>query len=113
MTAHASDFPPVFPPLSFSNRTSGRTAQSPMSVEEIKRGICEAASLPLARAHTIPAQAYTSEEFFEWESSHLLRAGWQCVAHVSQIPQPGDFLNLDLLGEPIIVVRGKDKTVRV
>ena len=33
------------------------------------------------------------------------RAGWQCVAHLSQIPSAGDFLNLDLLGEPLIVVR--------
>ena len=45
--------------------------------------------------------------------AHLLRAGWQCVAHVSQIPQAGDFLNLDLIGEPLIVVRGKDDVVRV
>jgi len=40
---------------------------------------------PLNRATTLPAQAYTSEEFFAWELEHVLRAGWQCVAHVSQI----------------------------
>ena len=74
---------------------------------EIQRGITDAADLPLNRARTIPAQAYTSEEFFEWEVTCLLRAGWQCVAHVSQIPEPGDFLNLDLLGEPIIIVTAK------
>jgi phenylpropionate dioxygenase-like ring-hydroxylating dioxygenase large terminal subunit len=113
MSAIAQNFQGVFPPLSFPNRTSARTAQRTLSVEEIKAGICAAADLPLARAHTIPAQAYTSEEFFEWETTHLLRGGWQCVAHVSQIPRAGDFLNLDLLGEPLIVVHGKDDVIRV
>ncbi|HTQ30271.1 MAG TPA: SRPBCC family protein [Opitutaceae bacterium] len=113
MTAIASNFQGVFPPLAFPNRTSARTAQPPMSVADIQRGISAAAELPLAAARTIPAQAYTSEEFFEWETRHLLRGGWQCVAHVSQIPAAGDFLNLDLLGEPIIVVHDKDGAVRV
>jgi phenylpropionate dioxygenase-like ring-hydroxylating dioxygenase large terminal subunit len=112
MSASESGFPPVFSPLAFAERASGRTAQ-PASVGEIQRGIAEAAELPLARARTLPAAAYTSEEFFDWEVAHLLRGGWQCVAHVSQIPEPGDFLNLDLLGEPLIAVRGKDGAVRV
>ena len=69
---------------------------------------------PLSRAtDALPAQAYTSEEFFEWEMKHVLRAGWQCLAHVSQIPEIGDFLNLDLLGEPLIAVRGKDNAIHV
>jgi phenylpropionate dioxygenase-like ring-hydroxylating dioxygenase large terminal subunit len=113
MSAPASDFQSVFPALAYAGLASNRTAQSPISLAEIQRVICEVAELPLSRARTLPAQAYTSEEFFDWENAHLLRGGWQCVAHVSQIPQPGDFLNLDLLGEPLIVVRGKDDLVRV
>ncbi len=113
MTASASDFQSIFPPLAYAGQTSGRTAQRPMSVAEIQQGIAEIAALPLSRARTLPAQAYTSEEFFDWENTHLLRGGWQCVAHVSQIPAAGDFLNLDLLGEPLIVVRGKDHVIRV
>jgi phenylpropionate dioxygenase-like ring-hydroxylating dioxygenase large terminal subunit len=113
MSATASGFPPVFSPLAFSERSGSRTAQPRASVGEIQRGIAEVAELPLARARTLPAGAYTSEEFFDWEVAHLLRGGWQCVAHVSQIPEPGDFLNLDLLGEPLIAVRGKDGSVRV
>src|SRR5204863_7057097 len=75
--------------------------------------VIEAAARPLSRATTLPAQAYTSEDFFGWETDQLLRAGWQCVGHVSQLPAPGDFMNIDLLGEPLIVVRGKDDEVRV
>jgi phenylpropionate dioxygenase-like ring-hydroxylating dioxygenase large terminal subunit len=103
----------AFSPLAFADRAGARSAQAPLSVAEVQRGICDAAELPLARARTLPAAAYTSEEFFDWEVEHLLRGGWQCLAHVSQIPRPGDFLNLDLLGEPLIVVRDKDRAVRV
>jgi len=104
---------PSFSPLAYADRASTRSAQKPLPLEELKRGIAAAADLPLNRARTLPAQAYTSEEFFEWEVAHLLRGGWQCVAHVSQLLAPGDFLNLDLLGEPLIAVRGKDGAVRV
>ena len=113
MSSTNFEWKPAFEPLAFARQLSTRTAQRPLPLAEIQHGICEAAARPLNRATTLPAQAYTSEEFFTWELDHVLRAGWQCVAHVSQIPAPGDFLNLDLLGEPLIVVRGKDDSVRV
>jgi phenylpropionate dioxygenase-like ring-hydroxylating dioxygenase large terminal subunit len=113
MSAPASSPASGFSPLAYADRAGVRSAQPPASVDEIRRGICAVGELPLARARTLPAGAYTSEEFFDWEVAHLLRAGWQCLAHGSQIPHPGDFLNLDLLGEPLIVVRGKEGAIRV
>jgi phenylpropionate dioxygenase-like ring-hydroxylating dioxygenase large terminal subunit len=103
----------TFGPLAYAAQSSTRTAQPPMPLREIQRGILDIADLPLARARTLPAQAYTSEDFFAWEVEHVLRAEWQCIAHISQIPEPGDFLNVDLLGEPLIAVHGKDGRVRV
>ena len=88
-------------------------ARGSTGIDEICQGICDAAELPLARASTIPRQAYTSEEFFQWEIDHILRKEWQCIAHISQIPAAGDFLNIDLLGEPLIIVHGKEGAVRV
>jgi phenylpropionate dioxygenase-like ring-hydroxylating dioxygenase large terminal subunit len=113
MSSTAFEWKPTFEPLAFARQLSTRTAQRPMSVAEIQDAIRAAAARPLNNATTLPAQAYTSEEFFAWETENLLRAGWQCVAHVSQIPAAGDFLNLDLLGEPLIVVHGKDDSIRV
>ncbi len=113
MSSGAVDWKPTFEPLAFARQLSTRTAQRQLSLAEIQHGILEAAARPLSRATTLPAQAYTNEEVFAWEVEHLLRAGWQCVAHVSQLPAAGDFLNLDLLGEPLIVVRGKDDSIRV
>lgn len=71
------------------------------------------ADLPLPASRTLPAAAYTSEAFYRWEEQHLFRAEWQCVAHVSQLPAIGDFLTLELLGEPLVIVHGKDGAVRV
>jgi phenylpropionate dioxygenase-like ring-hydroxylating dioxygenase large terminal subunit len=113
MSTTAFEWKSAFEPLAFARQSSQRTAQTPLTLAEIQRGICEAAAKPLNRAITLPSQAYTSEEFFAWETRHLLRAGWQCVAHVSQIPKPGDFLNLDLLGEPLVVVHDKDDKIRL
>jgi phenylpropionate dioxygenase-like ring-hydroxylating dioxygenase large terminal subunit len=84
-----------------------------MPLEQIIAEVDSAARRPLEESVTLPAAAYTNPEFFDWEMENVFRAEWLCVAHVSQIPSPGDFLNIDLLGEPLIVVHGKDDDIRV
>jgi len=69
--------------------------------------------LPLGQSRTLPAACYTSEAYYRWEEEHVFRAEWQCIAHVSQLPKIGDFVTLDLLGEPLVVVRDKDDRIRV
>jgi phenylpropionate dioxygenase-like ring-hydroxylating dioxygenase large terminal subunit len=83
------------------------------ALPQLLRDIEATADLPLSQSRTLPAEAYTSEAFYRWEEEHLLRAEWLCVAHASQLPKTGDFLALDLLGEPLIVVHGKDDRIRV
>lgn len=79
----------------------------------IKQGICNTAALPLGEARALPAEAYTDPHYFEWEKEHILKKQWLSVAHVSQVPNPGDYINLDMLGESISVVRGQDNQIRV
>lgn len=62
----------------------------------------------LARAETLPPAAYTDEAFYRLEVERLLKRDWICVAHVSQLPEVGDHLPIDLLGELLVVVRGPD-----
>lgn len=90
-----------------------RPPGSGMSLEEILEEVRRTADLPLEQGRTFPAEAYTSPEFLDWEVEHVLGAGWICLAHMSQIPKPGDFVNVDALGEPLIVVHGKDGAVRI
>jgi hypothetical protein len=83
------------------------------NLEELLQEIERTADRPLAASQTLPAEAYTSLAFYKWEEAHLFRAEWQCVAHLSQLANVGDFLTLDLLAEPLVIVRDKDRQIRV
>src|ERR1700740_2329311 len=58
---------------------------------------------------TLPPQAYSSEAFFQLEVERIFREEWLCVGHVSQIPEAGDYFTVELLNEPMVIVRGKDR----
>lgn len=86
---------------------------SPNSLTELHKRILSTAQLPLERGMTFPPQAYTDPDHYEFEVDSILKREWLSVGHVSQVPNAGDFFNLELLGEPMVVVRGKDQEVRV
>ncbi len=73
----------------------------------------ESASLPLERASTLPAAAFTSERVYELEQARIFSREWLCAGRVDQVPEPGDFFCLDLLDDKLVVVRGQDGRVRV
>lgn len=60
----------------------------------------------------LPAWSFFSEEMLEAEKDLLFRRHWQLVCHESDIPNAGDFLTLDIVGERALVIRGKDGAVR-
>ncbi|MBC2603736.1 aromatic ring-hydroxylating oxygenase subunit alpha [Puniceicoccus vermicola] len=90
-----------------------RNTKKKVPLDELLKQIQEMADLPLEESKTLPAETYTSEEFLDWEIENVLGGGWMCLAHQSQIPKPGDFINMDIMGEPMIVVHGKDGEFRV
>ncbi len=100
------------PTADSSPRPRLRGAPSDLTVSEILNEIGRIADLPLAEATTNPPQAYTSEEFFQWEVENLFENDWIPLAHLSQIPEIGNFINVEIFGEPLIVIRGKDGEVR-
>jgi phenylpropionate dioxygenase-like ring-hydroxylating dioxygenase large terminal subunit len=60
----------------------------------------------------LPAWCYTSPEMLDAEKDLLFRAHWQIVCHVNDLPEPGDFVTLDCVGERALVLRGTDGVVR-
>ncbi len=54
---------------------------------------------------SLPAAYYTSETFFQMEMETLFRHEWICVGRVEEIPQVGDFMTLDIAGEPLLISR--------
>jgi phenylpropionate dioxygenase-like ring-hydroxylating dioxygenase large terminal subunit len=66
----------------------------------------------VTRAETLPAELYTSPEFLEFEREAIFMKEWLAVGRAERLPEPGDWFTVDLLGEPVIVVRGKDGEIR-
>lgn len=63
----------------------------------------------------LPALApgrYTSDEFFELERRYLWPNVWMYAAHERQLPNPGDYVLLDIPHAPIFLIRGRDHRVR-
>jgi len=56
---------------------------------------------------------YIDPEVFQLEMERLWSRTWIYVGHTSQVPQPGDFITLDIAGKPLIMVRHTDGAVRV
>lgn len=75
--------------------------------------IVESAALPREKSQSLPSGAYVSPEFLDFEVNEIFRKEWISVAHISQIPKSGDYLRVDMCGEPMLVTRGKDEQVRV
>src|SRR3954451_13251419 len=60
----------------------------------------------------IPVGRYLSDEFHELEREHLWRRTWVFAGRDEDVPAPGDYLTFDRLGDPIVIVRGRDGALR-
>lgn len=80
---------------------------------DLRTKLQELAALPADRPMGMPGAYYTSQEQFEWEKSTVLRHGWHALGRCDEIPEPGDYFTVQLLDEPLIVVRGDDGQIRV
>jgi choline monooxygenase len=73
----------------------------------------DAQARPPLEAATLPTECYWSPEIYRAEVERIFHHYWLCVGRAEDVPQPGDYLTMDLVGEPIIVVRDGDGEVRV
>jgi phenylpropionate dioxygenase-like ring-hydroxylating dioxygenase large terminal subunit len=60
----------------------------------------------------LPAWTYHSPAMFALEREKLFLTHWQVVGHECDLPNPGDWVTYDLLGERAVVMRGQDGVVR-
>ncbi len=65
-----------------------------------------------ARAFSLPGEFYTDAGWLRREIDGLFLDEWICVGRAEEVAQPGDFFTFDLVGEPILVVRGQDGVIR-
>src|SRR3984893_10726149 len=60
----------------------------------------------------ISPEIFIDEEIYRQELKMLFGRAWLFLAHDSMIPKPGDFLNTYMGGDPVIVARQKDGSVK-
>ncbi len=70
------------------------------------------ADRPFAQARTIPSAWYHDAELYDLERRKIFGNSWQLVARTDQLTQPGNFVTTDIAGEPVLVVRDDQGTLR-
>ncbi len=68
---------------------------------------------PYERGFSLPGAFYTDSLWTQTECSELFARDWFCVGRVEEVSQPGDFFAFDQIGEPLLVVHGRDGVIRV
>ena len=67
---------------------------------------------PIERPERIPAARYFDPAFFELERERLWPRVWQMACRLEEIPEVGDFVEYEILGQSVIVVRTAADRVR-
>lgn len=82
-------------------------------MDEIRDALTKVKSTPADRATAMPAAYYTSDAFADLEADHVFRKDWVCLGRADEIKEAGDFYTTELIGEQLLVIRGKDDAIRV
>ena len=61
---------------------------------------------------TLPSRYYTDKDIFAAEKEAIFARAWQFAGHTSELPEPGDFITVDLIDEQLFFIRGDDGEIR-
>src|SRR5262245_65041817 len=60
---------------------------------------------PVGEAETLPAWCYTSPEFYAREVERIFLRGWHFVGRADDLPEAGDYLTVDTVAGPLVLLR--------
>jgi choline monooxygenase len=66
----------------------------------------------VARAWTLPSHLYTEAAALAAEKEKIFARSWQVVGHHDKAANAGDYFTTELIGEPLLIVRGSDGKLR-
>ena len=64
-------------------------------------------------AHGLPNECYLEGPYSQIERKKIFEDKWVVIGVASSVPDPGDAKPFDLLGIPLIILRDKEKKIRV
>lgn len=60
----------------------------------------------------LPGWSYHNDALLELEKEHVFLNHWQIACHVSDVPEPGNYLSFDMMGERALILRDAGGSVR-
>jgi nitrite reductase/ring-hydroxylating ferredoxin subunit len=67
---------------------------------------------PMTDSRFVPKERYYSREYFELEKEHLWPHTWQMAAREEELPNPGDYVEYEILDKSMLLVRQRDGSVK-
>jgi len=66
----------------------------------------------MALERTLPREAYFADAVWQREKDRIFSREWVCAGRTEEVPEPGDYLVIDLAGESVLVVRTRTGELR-
>ncbi|MDC0226750.1 Rieske 2Fe-2S domain-containing protein [Alphaproteobacteria bacterium] len=79
----------------------------------IDRSKLDVVSESIEKAHGLPNECYLNGEYTAIERKKIFEDKWVVIGTASSVQNPGDAKPFDLLGIPLIILRDKEKKIRV
>jgi choline monooxygenase len=68
---------------------------------------------PIEAANGLPNECYINDDYLAYEKERVFCDKWTVIGVGSSVPNPGDAKPYNLLGIPLILIRGQDMKIRV
>ena len=82
------------------------------SLEELLDDLAGYVDTPEESCVSLPPDAYLSPDLYALEVRAIFERSWLCVGREEYAPKPGDYYTIDVMGEPVVIVRGADGAIR-
>tara|TARA_B100000676_G_scaffold310530_1_gene377411 strand:- start:1734 stop:2909 length:1176 start_codon:yes stop_codon:yes gene_type:complete len=83
-----------------------------MTLDDLLDDLAAYVETPEEACFSLPPEAYLSPELNDLEVREIFEKSWLCVGREEYVPRLGDYYCIDLLDEPMVIVRGTDGAVR-
>ena len=82
------------------------------SLDELLDELARYVGVPETSCMSLPPDAYLSRDLAALEVATIFERSWLCVGREEYVPRPGDYYTIDVIGEPVVIVRGMDGVLR-
>jgi glycine betaine catabolism A len=78
-------------------------SQAPLNTQDLER-----VTAPSGQNRTLTADAYLSQEVFDWELENIFKSTWVCVGRGDELVAPGQIRAIDVAGEGVLLARDRE-----